>query len=229
MRKLSHILFVILIVLSACNDAKNTSRTNTTTASSKKTISSVSKTEIVQAPDACGERQTREDKISCLYERFSYESVLCGKIEQLVREKGLMQKLKEDFYNPQIGGTKALIMLLNGPLRENPDVRYLVTHPAYFEIDVDFHGTHPGSVYFGQTGLCCAQTTKRLSELESLGRSDFAWRAREKWLDLSFAIIDMPWYEMASVSEEHFFIEFEKAHIQGRSATKTEATSSGVL
>lgn len=227
-RKLSFLLVVILISFLACSDKPNASKQNATIDDDlHKTLSyneaenakeiddlqkalSYNKDEVVQVLDVCFERQIREDKISCLYERFESESVLCGKIEKLVREKCLMQKLEKDFYDPIIGGEKALIMLLNGPLRDNPDVQYLVTHPAYFIIDVDFHNTHPGSVYISKTGLCCAQTTKRLNDLESLGKSDLAWRVREKWLDLYFAIIDMPWDEMASVSAEHFFIEFEK-------------------
>lgn len=101
-----------------------------------------------------------------------------------------------------------MIIILNGPLSEDPDVRYLVTHSTYFEIDIDYHYQPPGVVGIAETDIYCAPTIKRLHELEYLGRSDLAWRAREKWLDYALKHLNWPWDEMASY-DGNFFNEFE--------------------
>jgi len=226
-KKLFYILFVMLIILSACNDAKNKEKISAAPETSQNPNSteieqtsdyislqnnlSYDKSGIIQAQDACFGLKTSEEKISCLYERYNYESALCGKLNTLLSDKGIDKILKKDFYSPH-GGTEQLIryLCLDEQLREYAEVLYLLSHPAYFEIDIDFHYSPLEAVYLAETDMYCAQTMKRLHELESLGRSDIAWNIREKWLNHYFAQMDMPWYEMASVSEEHFFREFEK-------------------
>lgn len=131
---------------------------------------------------------------------------LCGKLEQLVNVEGLMEQLEKDYYSI---GSKALVRLLTGSLREHSIVQYLVTRSAYFEIDMDFHNTVPGAIFFSKTGLFCSHTRKRLEEIESVGRSDLAWRAREIWLDHSLKIIKWPWDEMDG-PEKQFFVEFDR-------------------
>lgn len=207
-RKLSYLLVVVLIALSSCTDTSDKSKQNEATDALEKALSA-NKTENTQVTDICFERKTREEKLSCLYERFEYESVVCNKLEKLLREKGLIEKIKRDFYSPQISGTKALIIHLIGPLNNDSNVRYLVTHPAYFEIDVDCENKTVWSAGIAETCIYCAPTMKRLYELESLGSSDLAWRAREKWLDAYLKEIAFPWYEMGG-PEEYFFVEFER-------------------
>lgn len=204
-RKLSYLLVVVLITLSSCTDK---SKQNAATDALEKALSA-NKTENTQVTDICFERKTREGKLSCLYERFEYESVVCNKLEKLLREKGLIEKIKRDVYSPQFDRTKALIIHLIGPLNNDSNVRYLVTHPAYFEIDVDCENKTVWSVGIAETCIYCAPTMKRLYELESLGSSDLAWRAREKWLDAYLNAIAFPWYEMGG-PEEYFFVEFER-------------------
>ena len=216
--KLFNILFVMLIILSACNDSKNKAPIDTSTETEQtpdylnlqKNLS-YDKSGVIQTQDTCFELKTYEERISCLYERYKYESALCGKLNTILADKGIDKILKKDFYSPH-GGTEQLIryLCLDEQLREYPEVRYLLSHPAYFEIDIDFHYSPLEAVYLAETDMYCAQTMKRLHELESLGRSDSAWNIREKWLDHHFASIDMPWYKMDSVSPESFFIEFEK-------------------
>lgn len=226
-KKLFYILFVMLIILSACNDAKNKEKISAAPETSQNPNSteieqtsdyislqnnlSYDKSGIIQAQDACFGLKTSEEKISCLYERHKYESALCKKLNTLLADKGIDKILKKDFYSPH-GGTEQLIryLCLDEQLREYAEVLYLLSHPAYFEIDIDFHYSPLEAVYLAETDMYCAQTMKRLHEIESLGRSDIAWSIREKWLNHYFAQMDMPWDEMASVSLEKFLTEFEK-------------------
>jgi hypothetical protein len=225
--KVFYVLFVMLISLSACNDSKNKTKISTANDTSQNPTSteieqtsdyislhknlSYDKSSVIEIKYACFDIKKHEEKISCLYEKYNYESALCGKLNKLLSDKGIDKILKNDFYSPH-GGTKQLIryLCLDEQLREYSEVRYLLSHPAYFEIDIDFHYSPLEVVYLAETDMYCVQTMKRLYELESLGRSDIAWDIREKWLNHYFAQMDMPWDEMASLSPERFFTEFEK-------------------
>ena len=208
-RKLFYFSIVILISFLACSDKPDTSKQNAEIDALQKALSWEKKSEVAQAPDVCFERQSREEKLSCLYERFEYESVICNKLEKLLREKGLIEEIKRDAHYPQFDRAKALIIRLIGPLSNDSNVRYLVTHPAYFEIDVDCENKTIWSVDIAQTCIYCAPTMKRLYELESLGSSDLAWRVRERWLDAYLGRVAFPWYEMGG-PEEYFFVEFDR-------------------
>ena len=67
MHKLSYLLVIILIIVSACTDSATTSRRNAEIDALQKALSSEKKSEVAQVSDVCFERLTREEKLSCLY------------------------------------------------------------------------------------------------------------------------------------------------------------------
>lgn len=120
-------------------------------------------------------------EIKKIYDAFLYEKELCVKIaENLAQDPGLLRKLE----NPSLVSDVGISNLLKSSKVASAEViQYLIKHIDYFVIYEDFHGISKSAVNIQGSAVFCAQSGKRLTEIEDHGPSELAWRLQEELLN----------------------------------------------
>lgn len=124
-----------------------------------------------------------------LYRLYEYEKSVCFQFTNLISND---EEWMKRFLSLEDGKPEGVINLLRSSRhRDTATFKYILDHPELFSIGVDFHTQHlanAGAIY-------CATGWTRLRELESLGPSQFSWKAHRFFLDACFDDIAWPWQE----------------------------------
>jgi len=179
------LIFLLFLGVTSCTDtSKQTKQVEQTPSMSQTTVKSAETITF----------KSKEEKgkaINDIYSSFIYEKTVCQTlVKTLAEDPDFVAQIEKLGYRER----NIVAMLPKSKIAQTEIVRYVITHPDYFTVDCDYHGG-PGMTYVEGSTIYCAQTDKRLKELEAFGPSKKAWTVREQDLDLSvdnLLAYDMP-------------------------------------
>lgn len=147
--------------------------------------------------------KTEEAAINSIYNDFLYEKTVCQNfVTTIAKDEKFIKTFENLDYRERESGKRVFEMLSQSKVAKDDIIQYVLRNRKYFLIDVDFHGG-PGMTYVKDSPIFCAQTDKRLKEIENLGPSEQAWKVREYYLNFdlkNLLQIGMPWSEGGGVS-----------------------------
>lgn len=131
-----------------------------------------------------------------IFNAYLYEKTLCPSLAEIVsRHAALPKELDAEFRKTNTSEDKILSVLLNGTLRDEPEVQYVRNHRDYFEFLIFYHPISGATQVTPSFPLLCLLTEKRILELEAFGPSAQAWEARRDLLNEIRRDLSMPWHE----------------------------------
>ena len=131
-----------------------------------------------------------------IFGAYLYEKTLCSRLAEIVSQHATLPKeLDAELWKPNTSDEKILSVLLDGALRNEPEIQYVRNHLDYFELPIFFHPISGATQITPNFPLQCLLTEKRILELEALGPSVQAWQARRDLLNDIRDGVSMPWYE----------------------------------
>jgi hypothetical protein len=131
-----------------------------------------------------------------IFGAYLYEKTLCSRLAEIVSQHATLPKeLDAELRKPNASDEKILSVLLDGALRNEPEIQYVRNHLDYFELPIFFHPISGATQITPNFPLQCLLTEKRILELEALGPSVQAWQARRDLLNDIRDGVSMPWYE----------------------------------
>jgi hypothetical protein len=148
------------------------------------------------ASPAQGTRMDGERTLEQIFSAYLYEKTLCPRLAEIVSQHATLPKeLHAELWKPNASDEKILSVLLDGALRNEPEIQYVRNHLDYFELPIFFHPISGATQITPNFPLQCLLTEKRILELEALGPSVQAWQARRDLLNDIRDGVSMPWYE----------------------------------
>lgn len=157
------------------------------------------------APPVLGTTVDGGPTVEQIFSIYSYEKTLCQRLAALVSQHAaLPNALEAELWKPNASDEKILGVLLDGALRDEPEIRYVRNHLDYFELPIFFHPISGATQISPGFPLQCLLTEKRILELEAFGPSAQAWAARRDLLNDIRDGLSMPWYE--GPTELPFFV-----------------------
>lgn len=148
------------------------------------------------ASPAQGTRMDGERTLEQIFSAYLYEKTLCPRLAEIVSQHATLPKeLDAELWKPNASDEKILSVLLDGALRNEPEIQYVRNHLDYFELPIFFHPISGATQITPNFPLQCLLTEKRILELEALGPSVQAWQARRDLLNDIRDDLSMPWHE----------------------------------
>jgi hypothetical protein len=151
------------------------------------------------ASPAQGTRVDGERTLEQIFSAYLYEKTLCPRLAEIVSQHATLPKeLDAEFWKPS-SSDKTLLnvlhVLLDGALRDEPEIQYVRSHLDYFELLIFYHPISGATLITPSFPLLCLLTEKRILELEAFGPSAQAWEARRDLLNDIRDDLSMPWHE----------------------------------